>query len=159
MPNELISSLSALGIALAPALLKFAEAPADAAVDVDEEARVLCIEKDDTPVHPRYQSRAAEARLDAGAVVQILSKRKTWRHVAYVVDSSAELGWVVADKLAPCEEENGPREPIERRTDLDSSEVEDSPHVMLGVPADADSSDDHLVNHGIYVLSYSDKRR
>ncbi|HEY2406168.1 MAG TPA: DNA/RNA non-specific endonuclease [Polyangiaceae bacterium] len=45
----------------------------------------------------------------------------------------------------------GSREPAAR--------VEDSIHVALGVPRDADPSDDHLLDEGAYVLSYNAERK
>jgi hypothetical protein len=34
-------------------------------------------------------------------------------------------------------------------------ELSDSPHVALGVPVDADPSDDVLLDHHVFVLSYN----
>lgn len=34
-----------------------------------------------------------------------------------------------------------------------------SPHVALGVPRDLDPSDDYLADRGVFVMSYSDRRR
>ena len=101
MPDKLYSSLAALGIALAPALLQFANAK-DAPVDTDATAEVECISQDDAPVHDRYQGAGVQSHLGEGAVVQVVSKRKNWRHIAYVADSQADLGWITTSYLAAC---------------------------------------------------------
>lgn len=106
MPDKLLTSLAALGIAIAPALLEWAHVSSvDAAeLEVDEGARVQCVGADGAPVHDKYRGTAdVEARLEPGAVVQVVSKRKTWRHVAYVESGSAQTGWVVAGYLEDCE--------------------------------------------------------
>jgi hypothetical protein len=110
MPNQLVAGLSALGIALAPALLKFAEVPRGADLDVDADAETECVKNDQAPVHPRYQSTETDAHLAAGSVVQVTSKRKTWRHIAYVDGNQAALGWVTASNLGPCENDDDDEE-------------------------------------------------
>src|SRR6185503_4922868 len=93
---------------LAPAFLKFAEAPRSADLDADEDAETQCISGDDAPVHPRFQSSATQARLREGSVVQIVSKRKNWRHIAYVEGEEASLGWITKSYLEPCEASDDP---------------------------------------------------
>jgi len=106
MANNIAASLAALGIALAPALLKFAEVPETATMDVNEDAVTECIVQDDAPVHRRYQGTGdVEARLASNAVVQVLSKRKNWRHVAYVDGAQAATGWVTTNYLGECDAE------------------------------------------------------
>lgn len=103
MSERLLTSLSALGIVLAPALLKFAGGDAAAAeLEVDDEAEVLCVDGDDAPVHETFRGTRIEARLPPGAVVQVLSQRSTWRRVAYVSQGGAEIGWITAAHLSAC---------------------------------------------------------
>lgn len=165
MASQVVSSLAALGIALAPALLKFAEVPRGAALEESESAQVACIAAHAAPVHARYQATGTSERLNEGSVVQVLSKRKNWRHIAYVVDDTAELGWITEQYLEPCEGpehgEPGPEAETESTTPAaptDEGEIDASPHLLLGTPTDEDPSDDHLVDHGIFVLSYNGKR-
>jgi DNA/RNA endonuclease G (NUC1) len=166
MANQVVSSLAALGIALAPALMKFADVSKDSGLEVAEDAEAQCVSQDSAPVHPRYQSTGTEARLSEGSVVQVLSKRKDWRHVAYVLDGSAGVGWVMAGYLGSCDQPNKEGTDTARKKTpagvslqaLDSSQLAESPHVLFGVPTDSDPSDDFLMNHGAYVLSYNKKR-
>lgn len=101
MPERLLTSLSALGIALAPALLKFADA-SEAPVEHDESAEVLCVASDSAPVHATFRGARIDARLPAGSVVQVVSERSSWRHVAYVSEGEAQLGWITLAHLESC---------------------------------------------------------
>src|SRR5262245_1469683 len=105
MFDKLRTSLAALGIAIAPALLEFAQVSnEDGQVEEDETAAVKCVGHDQAPVHERYRgSGDVNAKLDPGAVVQVLSKRKTWRHVVYVDGDRAETGWVLSRYLGDCD--------------------------------------------------------
>jgi len=99
--ERIFTSLSALGIALAPALMKFAEsdAPATAAT---AEAAEMCVGPEEATVHDRFEGTQVDARLPPGAIVQVLGAKKTWRRVAYVTRSRAEVGWVAASELTDC---------------------------------------------------------
>jgi endonuclease/exonuclease/phosphatase family metal-dependent hydrolase len=102
--------MAALGIALAPALLKFANVPETAAIEVNEDAVAECTVQDDAPVHRRYQGTGdVEARLPSDAVVQVISTRKNWRHVAYVDGAQAATGWVTTNYLGECDTETPSR--------------------------------------------------
>src|SRR5258706_6898707 len=109
MGEKALTSLAALGIALAPALLKFAEvrSPGTSGVEVEEDAEVLCISDDNATVHDRFEGGSVETHLSVGGVVQVISKRKNWRHVAFVNEEEAALGWVTAAHLAECQQESG----------------------------------------------------
>ncbi len=166
MANGLASSFAALGIALAPALLKFGGVPNNAGIDVDEEAIVACVAGDSSPVHSKYLGTHPQDHLPTGAVVQVTSKRNEWRHIAYVTSSGAAVGWIKSDFLEPCKGTEAPSPgathpapaPQVPAGPLDTSELETNPHVMLGLPTDDDPSDDILLDHGVYVVSYNPKR-
>jgi len=165
MANGIASSIAAVAIAIAPALLKFAPAPEGRDLAVVDQATVECIKQDQAPIHARYQSTGTRARLPEGSVVQVLSKRRGWRHIAYVLDGQAELGWVTTQYLEPCYTETRGRSGRQKKkkakskpVPTDTSEIDSSPHVMLGVPTDRDPRDDFLINHGVYVVSYNRNR-
>ena len=154
MSNEIAASIAAIGIAFAPAMMKFAEVPRTAEVEVDVDAEVQCISENHAPIHQRYLSTGTSARLSAGDVVQVISKRKEWRHVAYVLDDAAELGWITTQYLSDCDGPSDGKEGSsgkslkkgeEPRTPARAPDIDDSPHVMFGVPTDADSSDDFQI--------------
>lgn len=108
MANTLANSLAALGIALAPALLKFADVSASPAMDVDASAETACVTKENAPVHHRYQGTGdVEAHLHQTDVIQVISRKKNWRHIAYVADSQAATGWITDSYLGTCDEEAG----------------------------------------------------
>jgi endonuclease G len=177
--NQVVTSLSALGIALAPALMKFAGAPRDADLTPADDAEVACVVEAGAPVHSRYQSTGTVARLSEGSLVQVLSRRKNWRHVAYADDGSAALGWVTEQYLEPCADDDGASNDTSdvegddhssaghgtgadhgqpRPLTGDEADFERSPNLALGLPTDSDPSDDFLIDHGIYVLSYNKAR-
>ncbi|HET9233943.1 MAG TPA: hypothetical protein VFP10_07380, partial [Candidatus Eisenbacteria bacterium] len=77
MPDRLLSSLAALGIAFAPAFLKFAGSTGDEELEVDEAIEAACVKTPSAPIHARHKGvNDIEARLTEGAVVQVLSSRQ-----------------------------------------------------------------------------------
>jgi endonuclease G len=107
-------------------------------------------------VHHRYQGKGdVDARLSEGSVVQVLSNRKTWRHIAYVASGEAAVGWMTSANLAPCSESGSPEKQKPPSRGKTEHALEASPHLAFGIPHDKDESDDLILDHGVYVVSYN----
>lgn len=114
MKEQLITSLTALGIVISPALMRFAEIRSEDApgITVDDQAEVQCANKDNAPVHERFRGHNdIEARLSEGDLVQVIEARSNWRRIAYISESTADLGWIITKNLTDCPEE--PPAPVE----------------------------------------------
>lgn len=103
MTERLLTSLAALGIALAPALIKFADT-GSAPVEMDAEAEVLCVGAEKAAVHAGFRSSKVDARIAPGTVVQVLDEKSNWYRVAYVAKGAAAIGWLPSNLLETCAE-------------------------------------------------------
>ena len=60
------------------------------------------------------------------------------------------------DNAARPHESNAPPAPAQPQNEADAyAALRGSPHVLLGIPTDADPKDDYLMDKGAYVVSYS----
>ena len=87
--------------------------------------------------------RALLGSAEPGTAAAASSSRRTHRYGTTDVPSSAEPVTRPASQSAKDAAESG---------------LSRSVHVALGIPSDSDPSDDYLIDHGIYVLSYNPKK-
>ena len=70
-----------------------------AEIVIDEDEEVICISKEESPVHKKYRGRGdIVSRLNKEDVVQIISKRKNWRRIVYISDEHLDLTISIANE-------------------------------------------------------------
>ena len=100
--NDLLTSLTALGLVLSPALLKLVEHGDAPDAEVAERMCVAGSEK--ASVHRAFRGKNdIAARLSPGTDVHVVAERDNWRKVVYAQAGTAELGWIVRERLEDCE--------------------------------------------------------
>lgn len=106
-------TLAPLGLALAPALMRFAETAPAGAHSATESTERQCVRTEGAPVHERFRgSGDVQDHLGEGTEVQIVEERKNWRRVSYASGSSTDVGWMTMTHLGACEDASAsPRPP------------------------------------------------
>lgn len=97
-------SLAPLGLAIVPALMKFA-GPADpeSGARAGGQPTAQCVKSEEAPVHERYRGvKDVIDHLSHGTRVQIVRKRGTWQEIAFSAEGQAETGWVTSSHLEDC---------------------------------------------------------
>lgn len=156
MNEEVMTTFAALGLLGAPAVLEAVDSRAPTESD-----EVMCVSRANAPVERRFGgAEDIAARLKTGTEVTVLGSRDDFSRIAYPHENRARVGWIRSSHLAACDGGSEDGEPSTEATGAahrtgGSSSISKSPHLLFGVPVDADPSDDFLLNHGIYVVSYN----
>jgi endonuclease G, mitochondrial len=103
--------------------------------------------------------RSRRTSLTTGATLLLLGVALAWVRTSHVRALPAPAGKVeTASTSARHGRQRAERPAPSASTHPASAGIGQSTHVALGVPTDSDPSDDYLIDHGIYVVSYNPKK-